>query len=381
MKNIPLKKNLGQFFTTNVDYILSGFEDLIKNTNILDPFAGNQDLLKWAKKYQSKSIIKGFDIDQKLIDNKEVFYNDSLQNIPSSDFILTNPPYLGKNKMSKQQKSEIDMQDYEDLYLLAIKKIIDSNSKEGIIIIPINFFSAENSNKLRVEFLNKYQITKINYFTEQVFDDTTYNVVAFHFIKKIINSNSNNQALNFIFYPNQIQQSFIVEERFNYKIGGKELNKIGQSTKIKIIRLTEKQLFDNQGKFEISTFYTNKKTEKIYSVNQELKNKINQNIILLNCIDSNSSINGWIKAEDIRTFEKDCLVGKNTSRNIAYIILPTNIKIQEQEVIIQKFNTQLNDLRNKYSSLFLTNFRDNNRKRISFEFCYKLISKIIDETF
>ena len=30
--------------------------------------------------------------------------------------------------------------------------------------------------------------------------------------------------------------------------------------------------------------------------------------------------------------------------------------------------------RKKYNSLFLTNFRDNDRKRISFDFCYKLIT-------
>jgi len=47
--------------------------------------------------------------------------------------------------------------------------------------------------------------------------------------------------------------------------------------------------------------------------------------------------------------------------------------------IIIIFNKKLTYLRKKYNSLFLTNFRDNDRKRISFEFCYKLISYCYQE--
>ena len=41
-----MEKQFGQFFTTNSDYILQGFEGFVKNKEILDPFAGNQDLIK-----------------------------------------------------------------------------------------------------------------------------------------------------------------------------------------------------------------------------------------------------------------------------------------------------------------------------------------------
>jgi len=40
------KKNLGQFFTSNVDYIFQGFKKFVKNKNVTDPFAGNGDLLR-----------------------------------------------------------------------------------------------------------------------------------------------------------------------------------------------------------------------------------------------------------------------------------------------------------------------------------------------
>ena len=71
------KRNFGQFFTTNSDYILQGFEQFVKNKEITDPFAGNQDLLRWAEINNCKKII-GFDCDKKYIDDKKVFLNDSI---------------------------------------------------------------------------------------------------------------------------------------------------------------------------------------------------------------------------------------------------------------------------------------------------------------
>lgn len=55
------KAQLGQFFTTNSDYILQGLEDFVKNKEMTDPFAGNQDLFNWAKKNKCKQII-GFNM-------------------------------------------------------------------------------------------------------------------------------------------------------------------------------------------------------------------------------------------------------------------------------------------------------------------------------
>lgn len=364
------KKELGQFFTTNVDYILSGFEHLVKNKNVIDPFAGGGDLLRWAEKNAAASV-KGFDIDQSLVDNKNIFWNDSLTIIPKSDFNLTNPPYLGKNKMTKEQKEKYMVDAYEDFYLLSIKRIINSECPEGIIIIPVNFFSAENSDQLRVEFLSLYEITGVNYFKEQVFDDTTYNVVAFHYRKKTTTSKV--QKVNFSFYPDNVSQVFELKAKFNYRIAGEELSKIEKIKPLKAIRLTEKYLNNNSGNAKVSAFFNDKNTEFDYFVNSKTRKLIKNNIILLNCIDSNGSENGWIKAEDVRILGKDCLVGKDSSRNIAYVMFDS-LTTEQQEKIIVLFNQILNDLRHKYKSLFLTNFRDNDRKRISFDFCYKLIS-------
>ena len=328
-------------------------------------------MLKFSQKHNCKSVI-GYDIDEKCFNNF-IFNNDSLLNIPKSNsFILTNPPYLAKNKMPKKLKEKYLNNDIEDFYHLALKRIIDADFNDGIIIIPINFFSAENSDKIRKEFLDKYSIEKINYFMEQVFLDTTYNVVAFNFYK----DNSKTKILKFKSFPDKKEFVIKVDGQYNYKIGGEELSKIlNCEPKLKIKRLTTEIINKNIGNIEVDCFYNDYDTIEKFKINKKLKTNIDNNIIILNCIDGK---NNKICAEDIRFYNKNCLVGKITSRNIAYILID-NIAVDIQYKLIEKFNKKLNELRKAYDSLFLTNFRDNNRKRISFDFCYKLLNYCYNE--
>lgn len=365
------KKDLGQFFTTNSNYILTGFEEYVKGKVVMDPFAGGGDLLQWAEKHGAITS-SGLDIDPKLVSDK-ISLNDSLKSIPYTPFNITNPPYLAKNKMSPEMKKVYPMDEYEDLYLLSLKKIMESGTPEGIIIIPVNFLSAENSDALRTEFLTQYSVPKINYFKEQVFADTTYNVIAFHYKKK--ETPSVEQTVEITFYPEKKVKSFRLEKEFNYRIAGRELNKFLSVKTTKVRRLTEEWMRHREHGHRVRAFYNDKaeKNIKKYSVSPERHNIIKNNIILLNCIDTNATEAGWIKAEDVRSLGTECLVGKTTSRNIAHVILP-EIPLRYQRKIIPMFNTILNDLRHEFDSLFLTNFRDNDRKRVSFEFCYKLIT-------
>lgn len=368
------KKNLGQFFTTNHTHILSGMSHLIANKEVLDPFAGQQDLLNWASSYGAK--VSGLDIDNRFVDKSIVKKNNSLAQIPYAPFILTNPPYLGKNKMSK--KAKID-HEYEDLYMLAIKKIIQSNSDEGILIVPVNFLSAENSSKIRLEFFSKYKITQCKYFTNQVFDDTTYNVIAFHFQKLLGSDNLDCQSFEIEIIPENQKLLTTICKNTNFSIAGEELNReFMNAPKLSITRLTERIIQDNPGKNEIRVWFNDKKTERKYYVNDYLFELIKNNCILLNVIDSSNRPENWIKVENIHLLEKDALVGKLSSRNIAFILIE-NVDLDIQKKMIELFNLKLNALRQKYYSLFLTNFRDNNRKRISFEFCYKILSAVYQE--
>src|SRR4030042_4325465 len=103
MNAILKKKQLGQFFTKNSNYILQNLDKYIKGKNVADPFAGSGDLINWAKNNKAKKVV-GFDVDEKYIDNKIIFKNDSLRNPKSYEFIITNPPYLNINKANKKIK-------------------------------------------------------------------------------------------------------------------------------------------------------------------------------------------------------------------------------------------------------------------------------------
>ena len=140
-----MKKQFGQFFTTNSDYILQGFEEFIKNKEIVDPFAGNQDLIKWVRKNGCKKAV-GFELSKKYVDDRNVFYNDSINSPQKYKFVLTNPPYLHKNKANQKTKERFFSgiySSFEDLYQVSIFSIL--NCEEGILIVPLNFLCAENS--------------------------------------------------------------------------------------------------------------------------------------------------------------------------------------------------------------------------------------------
>ncbi len=45
--------------------------------------------------------------------------------------------------------------------------------------------------------------------------------------------------------------------------------------------------------------------------------------------------------------------------------------------LIDDFNNYISEQRGKYHSLFLTNYRENGRKRISFSLIYKIVSYLL----
>lgn len=364
------KKQLGQFFTTNSDYILQGLESFVVGKNVIDPFAGGGDLLSWSSKNNAKNIL-GYDIDDSLVDNKRIFKNDSLENIikyRKGDFVVSNPPYLNINKANKNIKMYFS--EFEDLYQVSISKIM--NSFEGILIVPVNFLSAENSKKIRNLFFEKFKIVKLNYFKEQVFEDTTYNVIAFYY--KLKDKKTKKDKLVLRVFPEKKEHTMILEEKYDWTIGGDFSYTLKvQKNFLGAYRLREKDL--EVGGKEILAGFGHVKEKKKLKIKEKDYKKIKSNILLLKAIDTGSE-NGKIALEDISKYEIDCLISKESSRNQIQILFKNNIDLFEQKQIIKFFNKEIENLREKYISLFMTNFRDKNRKRISFDFSYKLINYI-----
>lgn len=367
------KKQLGQFFTKNSNYILNGLERSVKNKIVVDPFAGGGDLILWAKQNGAKSV-NGYDVDKKYVDKKNVFYRDSIKNPQEYKFVLTNPPYLNVNKAVKEIKQNYFRDsNFEDLYQISLNSIMDS--EEGIVIVPINFLSAENSRKIRNIFFHKFKIVEMNYFTCQVFPDTTYNVIAFHYKKKD-NFSDIKFTIKTHIYPQNKIMDIELKKDFDWTINGSFLKIIkSQKNELGIYRLTEKDVKKNSGKMEVPAAYNHIKRNIPIAVSKSFYDLIKSNIILLKAIDTGSE-EGKISLENIKKYKVDCLVSKESSRHMVYFIFENKVSIPDQEKIIDIFNCEINRMRDEYSSLFLTNYRDNGRKRISFDFAYKFINYI-----
>ena len=169
------KKALGQFYTTNYEYILEGFS-IPPNSKVVEPFVGQGDLLKWIGPDHSVEV---YDIDPKI----DAITRDTLVDPPDykGKFVITNPPYLAKNK--NKDKTIYNKYVVDDLYKGFLKSLVEGSVEGGIVIVPLNFIS-DRDRKIRNTFFQDYHITKIKIFEETVFRDTSYTVCAFQFAEK-----------------------------------------------------------------------------------------------------------------------------------------------------------------------------------------------------
>lgn len=333
------KNKLGQFYTTNYKYILSNMKIPENVKTIIEPFVGNGDLLKFINN-KNKYNLEIYDIDPKI---PNTIKQDTLKNPPdyNNKFILTNPPYLARNK--SKDKELYNKYNCNDLYKCFILNVISSNCLGGIIIIPLNFLSSirKSDVELRTLFLEKYLIEIVNIFEEKVFDDTTYSVCSLYFLKKQNNNNNNNKIKMYI-YPSKKNINICLNAENNYTIGG-EIYNLEQDLSIKVQRATK-------------------------------KNKNNITNILLKCIDdSKDSKLGFKIVSDENRFIDN--TDKLSARSYATLVINKPLSLDTQKNLVNKMNKYINEQREKYNSLFLTNYRESNsiaRKRISFDLAFKI---------
>lgn len=322
------KKRLGQFYTTNSKYITQGLLNVFpKTATVIDPFAGECDLVSLIS-----NKVELYDIDPRT---EDIVRRDTL--ISPIDYtgkwIFTNPPYLARNK--NEDKTIYNLYETDDLYKASLLSIIGCEG--GVIIVPLNFFSADDG-KMRKSFLSKYEVKQVNVFEEQVFEDTTYTICAFSFIKK----DNENQTINFKFFPNNKELSISLSVIDGYRIGS-EIYTLPQSS-VKVGRLLEGQ--------EPSS------------------------MLFLNTIDTGSP-SGVISL----SVKQEPYFGKRTDRSFATISFDKVFTLEEELLIAKEFNLMLTEYREKYNSMFLSNYRNSTthmaRKRIGFKLAYQIISFII----
>lgn len=159
------KRNLGQYFTRKSDWLEPHIKEFIVSsgyTKLIDPFAGEGDLLNLAKELGFNEVV-GLDIDPNL----GWVENDSLSNIPEykDGIVITNPPYLSKNSAKRRGLKSYNYfigNGFQDLYQVAMERVFESVER-SVFIIPETFMTS-------MMFLHHiYSLTVIE---KQLFDDT-----------------------------------------------------------------------------------------------------------------------------------------------------------------------------------------------------------------
>ena len=321
-----LKSSLGQFYTKSADYILQGLE-VPDKVSLIEPFVGEGDLIKWIG---SDHDVESYDIDPKV----DAITQNTLLNPPSYEgkFVITNPPYLARNK--NKDKYLYDKYKLNDLYKIAILTMIKGNVSGGILIVPLNFICSPR-NSLRKLFLEQYKIDRLNIFLEPVFPDTDINICSFRFSQidfRYIHSIPTH------LYPLGKCISLSIDTSNNYTIGGNLFPRIKSD----------------------------------YSIGRLLVGQEPNTNLYLRSYDAN------LKDKRISLLIKeDAFYGKISDRMFASIT--TKKRIVDEEYISSKFNEVLEMYRERYHSLFLTNYRDGARKRIFFKNAYSLIEQILND--
>lgn len=332
-----MSSDLGQFYTDNAEYILNGFTVPKK---IIEPFAGKGDLIRWAKSHGAETI-QAYDIDPKCAD---CISQDTLSNPPKYDeeFVLTNPPYLARNKT--KNKYLFDKYGYNDLYKIFLATLCQDPPNGGIIIIPAGFFMSarKKDTYLRDKFMETFAIKMVKIFEEATFNDTSTCVACVEFYKA---PPQNSREILWKFMPSGEERLFTHCQNIGWIVGG--------------------EIF-NQSRGPIVSRH----------VKGALPRGEQQLNILLNSLDSGKK-GGEIKL----TYEETIYEGKLSSRTYASIRVAgcREITQDEQKIICEEFNQYLAKKRAEYNSLFLPHFREYSRKRMPFELAYSIISRIIGE--
>jgi hypothetical protein len=342
------KKDKGQFYTVNADYIL---KDLHKDLNftpsskIIEPFAGNGDLIDWIKKQNLSNDIEAYDIDPK---QSYILKRDTLKNPPSykQSFVITNPPFLARNKC--KDKSIYDKYNTNDLYKCFLLSIIEE-CIGGILILPVGFFLSPRDIDVycRNLFLSHFHILHVRYFEESVFPDTSTSVVAFSFQRS--NELLTEQNILWTRLPINDSKYFTLSKQHKWIIGG-DIYDLKKNNNIQIKRFVD---------------------------GNQLDKSFTHTSLTLRALDS-----GIGNKSRIELMYKPNYIyhGKDTSRTFATLCINRQIPESQQEEIARRFNCLIESKRTETWSLFLPQFRESKeyaRKRIPFHLAYSIIQSLL----
>lgn len=319
-------------YTTRSEEICSNLLKYIpSDAKLIEPFVGGGDLKNLFPSHSWEL----YDIDESI---ENAIHQDTLAEPPSykDKWVITNPPYLARNKAL--DKTLFDKYGLDDLYKIAIKTILDAEG--GILIIPTNFFTDERTYGIRTEFMERFLVEEINIYTTPAFETTTYSVSAFSFRKAEEKISEQNLKVNI--FPENKRVSFLVKKEFSFRLAGDFFSEIEKTPSIFSRLLKDREVPEGKYITNIKLYALDSRTDRI-------------------------------RLE----YTEEHYYGISTDRVYATLVSNKFLSEKEQKELVDKFNQTLNSKRDEYFNLILTNYRDYNRKRIGFDFAYKLCSNIL----
>ena len=389
---------------------------------VVDPFVGEGNLLmdylnifskEEAIQFLNDKKIKGYDIDPSNIKKirlrfKELFdiedkilnsifkVNNSLKKNPcrKKDIIITNPPYLSRNTCKIKYPEDYNINFYHnkfsDYYELALNLY---KQHDGLWIIPANFISSTFLANTRKNLMNHKTIEQIFVFEIPVFEYTDISVVSFLLKNKNnIKTKQLNLDINFVKFNYIFKQEIIIPKNIDIDSKGRicsEWFNITNNSNLNTV--TQGLLRENliPGNISCMIINENYEPETIY-INQDTYQLLQHNFLYIRTTDTGThkGMLGVYLLEEIFSdlFKEEIkpvsLLTKDSSRLYTPIFFTQPVNYEDQLYIKNKVNTLLNEYRDKYNSIFLTNFKNAtktiSRKRITFKEIYGLIEYVIN---
>jgi hypothetical protein len=190
--------------------------------------------------------------------------------------------------------------------------------------------------------LEAFQVVRLNIFEEPVFHDTTYAVCAFQFEKR--HAGTAAAPVQVSIYPSGEQFTARLSASNQFLIGG-EVYHLQRTHAYRITRLTR------------------------HNRDQPHTH------ILLKCIDDDQPIQMRMVAKhEIYVDETP----HASARSYATLVVDPPLSLEQQERLVGRFNALLQHYRQAYHSLFLSNYREHQRKRITFDLAYHMAGHLLE---
>jgi len=322
------KQAKGQYYTTNSDFILSGYESVVADKKVIDPFAGGGDLLEWSLR-NGATDVSAYDIDPKY--NGTIKRNTLIDPPDYTGYVLvTNPPYLSKNKC-KGDKTVYDIWEQNDYYKCHLASLSET-CDEAIEILPSNFF-CEGRDTIRRKLFETHYIVSAKYWDVPTFDDATTGTCVVH-LKK---GRKEVQQFPMTLYPSGETIDVTLESKYKYLFGKDFFDDIKRANGIVVVKVDKGM------------------------------NKPNTNLVV-GLLDNGKWNNG------IKYNSGDPIYCSPKSFTTYQITLPDfNLTEEEQRQIEFEFQNKLQKYRKKYHSLFLANYMGPSQKILSRDYVHKLL--------